>query len=223
MRRSLPALAVLCLSLSAAAQPARSGARFTTFPIAMTVSEEEGQPVVDEAWIATEVANANEIFRAHRVGFRVVDHHRADGTHARMETRADRHALGRLMHAQRIDVFAVRSLRDVDDPSRYRQGVHWRPRGVGAREGAHFVIISSVAGPTVLAHELGHYFGNPHSPTPGNIMSYERGEVPPFFDDAQSTRIRASAQRFLRDRELVRAPPEDAAEHAAEHAAEDAR
>jgi hypothetical protein len=200
---------VACLSLSAAAQPSSRTRRITTFPIAVTVTEDEGEPVVDDAWIAIEVENANAIFRDHGVGFRVVDRHRADSTHARMETRHDRHSLGRLMHAQRIDLFAVRSLRDVDDPSRYRQGVHWRPRGVGARDGAHFVIISSIAGPTVLAHELGHYFGNPHSDTPGNIMSYERGEVPPFFDDVQSVRIRASAQRFLRERELVAASATD--------------
>ncbi len=123
--------------------------------------------------------------------------------HARLENRRDRHALGRRQHPQRIDVFVVRSLRDVDEPERMRQGVHWRPRGDEFDARAHFVIVSSIAGPTVLAHELGHYFGNGHSDVPGNIMSYERGDVPPFFDDAQRARIRFSLRRFLAREELV--------------------
>ena len=99
--------------------------------------------------------------------------------------------------------------RDVDEPERYRQGVHWRPRGEAYPERAHFVIVSSIAGPTVLAHELGHYFGNGHSDVPGNIMCYERGDVPPFFDETQGARIRFSLRRFLRDAELVRAEDAD--------------
>src|SRR5690606_10281460 len=105
-----------------------------------------------------------------------------------------------------IDWFVVSSLRDVDDPSRYRQGVHWRPRGVGAPDGAHFVITSSIAGPTVLAHELGHYFGNGHTDVPGNITSYERGEGPPFFDGDQVRRIHARLRGFLDAGELRGAP-----------------
>ena len=50
-----------------------------------------------------------------------------------------------------------------------------------------------------IGHELGHYFGNPHSPTPNNIMSYTRdGVTPPFFDSLQIRRIRTHAGRFVR-------------------------
>ena len=192
------------LTLGASAQPG-----VTTLPLVLNTAEVDGRPVVTRRWAREQVANANTLFRPHRVAFEVHARHAMDGSHARLENRVDRHLLGHLLHPQRIDVFFVESLRDVDEPERYRQGVHWRPRGDAYPERAHFVIVSSIAGPTVLAHELGHYFGNGHSDVPGNIMCYERGDVPPFFDETQGARIRFSVRRFLRDAELVRA--EDAA------------
>ncbi|MCZ7678805.1 MAG: M10 family metallopeptidase domain-containing protein [Sandaracinaceae bacterium] len=224
----LAAMAVLVAAGSSPAQP-RSPAPIPTLPLSITVAvasadgasadganangagadgataDGAGAEVVDRAWIDAQVENANTIFRPHGVSFRVARRARMDARHARLESRADRHALGGLLTERVIDCFIVLSLRDVDEPSRYRQGVHWRPRGEAYPAGAHFVIVSSIAGPTVLAHELGHYFGNGHSDVPGNIMSYERGDVPPFFDDAQAARIRSSARRFLRRGELVAA------------------
>jgi hypothetical protein len=203
MRRALaPGLALLCLTSAALAQP--TGRReVTTLPLALTVATHEGRPVVRDAWLEEQVRQANTLFRPHGVAFRVVERHAMDASHARLENRRDRHALGHLMHPQRIDCFFVLSLRDVDDPSRHRQGVHWRPRGDDFPEGAHFVIVSSIAGPTVLAHELGHFFRNGHSDTPGNIMSYESGDGPPFFDATQGQRIRFELRRYLRSGELV--------------------
>jgi hypothetical protein len=193
------AISIACLASGTVAQERDV---IPTLPLVLTIASNSGSPVVDDTWIETQVANANEIFAPHGAGFRVVARHTMGEEHARMETRRDRHSLGALMHPRAIDCFLVLSLRDVDDPSRYRQGVHWRPRG-GYPEGSHFVILSSIAGPTVLAHELGHYFGNPHSDVPGNIMSYERGDVPPYFDAAQARRIRSRATEFLRSRSIV--------------------
>ena len=40
-------------------------------------------------------------------------------------------------------------------------------------------------------------FGNPHSDTPNDVMSYQRdGTVTPFFERAELTRIRRRARRF---------------------------
>ncbi len=154
-----------------------------------------GAAGVTDEWLVAQVATANELFTPHGVAFVVSERRPLAEAHAQLESRADRHALGALLEPSRIDVFVVRSLRDVDDPTQMRRGVHWRPAG---RPGAHLVVVSAIAGPNVLAHELGHYFGNPHSPTPGNIMSYERADVPLFFDAAQARRIRRSARRFAR-------------------------
>jgi hypothetical protein len=157
-------------------------------------------PSVSDAWLREQVTTANTLFAPHGVEFRIEERYRLPDRHAELETRTDRHALGALLDSARIDVFIVRSLRDVDEPSLMRRGVHWRPTGIA---GAHFVVVSMIAGPTVLAHELGHYFGNPHSPTPGNIMSYERGDGPPFFDAAQGHRIRRLARSFARTRRPI--------------------
>ncbi len=170
------------------------------FPLRLHVARRAGQstaPIVHDAWLREQVATANILFAPHGVEFWAEERLRLSDRHAELETRADRHALGALLDHARIDVFIVRSLRDVDDPTLMRRGVHWRPVG---RPGAHFVVVSSIAGSTVLAHELGHYFGNPHSPTAGNIMSYERGDGPPFFDSAQGRRIRRFARNFAQMR-----------------------
>lgn len=197
-------LAALAVSGVALAQPAER----LVFPLAVTVAQTDEGAVVDEAWITTQVANANTIFAPHGVGFVLEDRYTMGSEHARLENRVDRHVLGHLQHDERIDWFVVASLRDVDDRSRYRQGVHWRPRGDEYPRRAHFVITSQIAGETVLAHELGHFFGNGHSDVPGNIMSYERGDVPPFFDATQGRRIRFEARRFLRRGELVVREPD---------------
>ena len=156
--------------------------------------------MVDEPWLDAQLAWANRIFATTVVRFERVAVHALDADHTRMETRRDRHRLGRAMRPDVVNAFVVQSLRDVDDPSRYRMGVHWRP---AALPGKHFVIVSAAASPTVLAHELGHFFGNrQHPETPGNIMSYHRGEGVPFFDDVQKRRIRRFARRFLRTGEV---------------------
>lgn len=213
-RRLRASLALLLLAVAAIglAWPLRAQPAITTFPLRVHVARRadgDATPVVSESWLTAQIAAANELFAPHGVGFVVGVRHALPDAHAALETRADRHALGALLDRAQVDWFVVRSLRDVDDPTQMRRGVHWRPAG---RPGAHFVVVSAIAGPTVLAHELGHYFGNPHSPTPGNIMSYDRGEVPPFFDAAQSRRIARSAARFARDRAplpIDRAPSTD--------------
>jgi hypothetical protein len=196
VRRALPALALLSLASIAIAQ----APTVQTLPLAITVAE---GTTTDDAWIAQQITNANTIFGPHGVAFREVHRGTMPASHARLENRRDRHALGTMMHPRAIDWFVVASLRDVDDPALYRQGVHWRPRGVGAPATAHFVITSQIAGENVLAHELGHYFGNGHSDVPGNIMSYSRGDRPPYFDDEQSRRIARNLRRFLAASELV--------------------
>ena len=80
-----------------------------------------------------------------------------------------------------------------------RRGVHWHSR---SHAGAHFVMLSSIAGPDVLAHELGHYLGNPEARRgAGNLMSYGRSE--PSAPDSWTARMNARASRaYLRRGEL---------------------
>jgi hypothetical protein len=167
------------------------------------VAHPDGESVVTGPWIANQIRWANEIFQSADVAFALVGKEELGDAHARLESRADRHALGASLKSGVINCYVVQSLRDVDDPSRFRMGVHWRPREY---PGKHLVIVSAIAAPTVLAHELGHFFGNrQHPQTPGNIMSYNRGSGTPRFDGTQKSRIRRFARRFLRTGELVRA------------------
>jgi hypothetical protein len=207
MRRAAVVLSLSVAAASGASAPLAAQPGDLVFPLRLHVArsdetahqaaegEERAAPAVTDDWLAAQIETANALFAPHRVRFVENERLVLPPTNARLETRADRHALGGLLDRRQIDVFVVLSLRDVDDPTLMRRGVHWRPAG---RPGTHFVIVSAISGESVLAHELGHYFGNPHSSTPGNIMSYERGEVPPFFDAAQGRRILAHARRFAR-------------------------
>jgi hypothetical protein len=173
-------------------------------PITLHVAESGGAPVVDEAFIADRIARANEIFALHGVQFAVKERKSLPEKLAAMETRADRDALGAYFERGTVHVFFVASLRDVDEADRMRRGVHWHST---THAGAHFVIVSSIAGVDVLAHELGHYLGNPsHSEVPGNLMSYEHTEVLPFLDEDQAARLRKKLKNYLATRELVPLP-----------------
>jgi hypothetical protein len=81
--------------------------------------------------------------------------------------------------------------------------VCWTGRG-----GKRFLIVSQIAGVSVLAHELGHFFGNPHVPVTDNIMSYSRtAGTLPFLDDEQSARIKSFTSRFVETGRLIDVGP----------------
>jgi hypothetical protein len=173
-------------------------------PLAVHVAQRQGTPVVDEPFVQRQLARANRIFAPYDIAFRVTERRKLPAEHARMQTRADRSALGAHVLPGVLNCFFVASLRDVDEPDRMRQGVHWRSR---SHAPAHFVIVSAAAIDDVLAHELGHFLGNPrHSETPGNLMSYTRGEVLPFLDSGQLRRMRRRLRRYLREGELEPLP-----------------
>lgn len=146
--------------------------------------------VVDDAWIGKQVDAANGLFGLIGVTFRWTLEKVLPDTNAEMHTRSDRDALTPLTEPGVIDVFVVRALEDVDEPGRYRRGVCWTGRG-----GKRFIVLSRIAPPTVLAHELGHFFGNPHSTEKNNVMSYDRDGGSIFFDERQA----ATTARFSRE------------------------
>ncbi len=189
------AILVTCLSGARVAHTQTPSWRFTLLIHADSV---------DRAWLDRQIENAGTLFAPSGVSFELgeVRPSPAGSSLASVDDRDARDALGsrvalsRAGEPTRVNVFVTDRLVDVDDPPNERMGVHWRRRRA---RNVHYVILSSRAWDTTLAHELGHYFGNPHSPTPNNIMSYERdGETPPFFDARQLARIRSHARRFER-------------------------
>jgi hypothetical protein len=172
----------------------------SVLPIAFQIAQDAGHPVVDRAFLDDRVARANQIFAAYGVQFVAAGAVPLAGERAAIETAADRDVLGANVRRGVINCFVVGSLRDVDDPAQMRRGVHWHSR---AYPGTHYVVLSSIAGPNVLAHELGHFLGNPrHSDVPGNLMSYQRTDALPFLDPTQAQRVARSVRDYLRSGEL---------------------
>jgi hypothetical protein len=174
-----------------------------TFTLRVAIAtDEQSEPVAPPEWLAQQVASAEALFAPFGVAF-VRQEAQGLGTAAQhIETRGDRDALAARAAPQVINVFVVGSLRDVDEPGRMRRGVHWH-----APSRAHYVILVGSAPPSVLAHELGHFFGNPHSPVPDNVMSYERTGAPVFFGEAQGRCIERRARAYVQTGELVPVPP----------------
>jgi hypothetical protein len=199
LRRFMPALLIALGIVGvgtsvAAGEPVR-------IPVVLHIAQDEGTPVVDQTFLAGQLAFANQTFLP--LGFQLVVHERflLPPGYAELNTRADRDTLASVVRRGALHWFVVRKLMDVDEPGRERRGVHWHERDPIRR---HFVIVSKIAGPYVLAHELGHFFGNPkHSEVPGNLMSYQRTERPPTLDAEQSANVTRTLARMLRSRELV--------------------
>ena len=189
------------LLFAQAALPASSVPAATTFPLRISVAVgADGKPVAAPGWLDAQLAAARTLFAPYGVAFARTDGAPLAASVGAVETRADRDAFASRTTPHVIDVFVVESLRDVDDPSQMRRGVHWHARSPA---GVHYVLLIGTAPPTVLAHELGHYFGNPHSPVADNVMSYQRTGAAVFFDDAQGKRITARAREYVRTGELL--------------------
>ncbi|MEA2753641.1 MAG: hypothetical protein QOI41_7784 [Myxococcales bacterium] len=184
------AFACALVAHDAHAAPAPSD---VTFPISIAVALEDGAPAASDAWISTQIDDANELYGPLGVRFRWTLRREIPAAHAQMHSRADRDALAPLAEKNVIDVFVVAALEDVDEPGRFRKGVAWTSKPDGKR----FLILSKIAPRTVLAHELGHFFGNGHSDVPDNLMSYSRTGGRVFLDEAQIDRIHLFSQRFI--------------------------
>lgn len=191
------------------APPATTAPEPTAFPLVFHVAPDAaGEPVVDAAWIAAQVRSARRIFNTRDIDFAPAGRFALPEANAALEDRADRNALGAFLKPDVINVFIVRSLRDIHDPEVMRQGVHWRPYGRSRGPKGyvrHLVIVAAYAGETVLAHELGHFFGHPkHSQVRGNLMSYKRRDTLPVLSARQGRRMRQWGRRFVRQREVKR-------------------
>lgn len=185
-------LSALCLVASVvhAREPSR-------IPVVFHVAQLDGAAVAPTSFIAEQLVAANAIYRP--LGIELVEREGAPlaAAHAELITRADRDALASHVSKGAIHCFVVAKLMDVDEPGRERRGVHWHPR---TKPRHSFLIVSKISKPYVLAHELGHMFGNPtHSQVPGNLMSYERTAQTPFLDAAQVRNVERTLAAMLKN------------------------
>jgi hypothetical protein len=198
LRLWLAACAIAALALITSVAAADAPRRI---PVIFHVAQRDGEAVAPASFITEQLAAANRIYGP--LGIELVEIERAPlgPQHAEQVTRTDRDALAPYVRNGAIHVFIVAKLMDVDEPGRERRGVHWHPR---RKPRISFLIVSQISGPYVLAHELGHFFGNrEHSQVPGNLMCYQRGEGEPFLDEAQVRKVLETLKAMLKAGRLV--------------------
>ena len=158
-------------------------------------------------WLTTQLASANRHFAALDVGFQVVGADALPATATHVESRGDRDELsidrlgGKVVH-----VFLVGVLDDVDEPGAIAYGVTWHRRN----DERKYVIVSAQALERTLAHELGHFFGLPHSSYAISIMNKADRKVPPpaqrTFADEEVTAMKPELARLLRAKVIADLP-----------------
>ena len=141
---------------------------------------ESGDDDADRAWIDRQLEVANDRYAVVGVAFRVVARTPLPASEQDVETATDRDRVGRDRHRRgEILWIAPRSLRDLDGVQA-RRGVHWRDRSDGRRDedNRRWVITVRGAFDLVLAHEVGHFFGLPHSRERLSFMNKSQRAVP---------------------------------------------
>jgi len=116
-------------------------------------------------WIEAHIQAATALLAPHAIRITAVTEPLTPSL-CQLLTRADRDAFAEEVKMDgAITVLVVPRVRDLDLPSYDLKGVHWRARG------RRWIFLTAGARPPVLAHELAHYFGLPHDPAGGNLMT----------------------------------------------------
>ena len=171
--------------------------------VAPNASDDEAW-VVDRDWIIEQIEVANQHFGTIGVGFQIVTVEDLEETEKEIESREDRDLLGRDRFSKgEVMVFFVGRLANVDEPGDI-YGVHWRDREDRDRR---WIIVSSVSGSAVFTHELGHFFGLPHSDEAISLMNKTPRAEPPFaertFSESEFTKMAKRAKRYVRKKRLT--------------------
>ena len=172
--------------------------------IRLFVAQKGNQLAQPASWFTAQLKRSNRAFQQFHLCFVVHKVEILPPTIWRIASRQERTKLGK-DHLQRgfIHVFLVGQLDDVDKPGEQIRGVHWRhPKN---RETKRWIILSKIAPQIVLAHELGHFFGLPHSKDPTSIMNKRARSIPMskrIFPDNERKKIRIHWQRMQKNRYL---------------------
>ena len=189
------------LSSVIATAPECHAARATCIGIRLHVPVTDAGPIATAEWVERQLATANKHFAALDVAFQVVGVEALPATAERVEDRQERTSFAPRMKGRVIDVFITGHLDDIDKPGAMAYGVTW-----WTKSDRKLIIVSTQAWEKTLAHELGHFFGLPHSKYAISIMNKTSREEPPqderTFHEKEYVKMKARLREMLRTKVL---------------------
>lgn len=195
----------LVVSFSARAQDDELKAADNPKPFALTIHIATSTPEDSDFRIASYLKTANEHFAAAGVSFIENARNTLPSAFAILESQRERHLLKKYFVPNTINVFVVDEIDDPTPSEATKKAAAWQGRKpTGRLAGAHieykgkkpgtYILLSRDGNNLTLTHELGHFFGTPHSKDKMNIMSY--GADRQSFSEKQIQTFKIFAKRF---------------------------
>lgn len=178
-------------------------ARAHCFGIHLHVVQTADGPVQTVEWVSEQLTHVQKHFALIDTSLEIVAVDALPAGELDVDDRDERDALGHDRFTRGVaHVFVVGRLADVDIAGNDIQGVHWRERADRTRR---WVILARRASPLVLSHELGHFFGLPHSTYDISLMNKTvrpiAGEL--TFAEPEVAIMRKHRDRMLKSKMLL--------------------